>query len=405
MGTIFKWLILGLCVLPQMAYASRDSTSADTTVVAPFTAASKTWKLFLVRPGAQLQAQGAIHVDSLVARGGDAVMIGDWTIPAGARWDLSHLRADSLSTDSLTVLGPGYISGAFNVGGATTLDGNVTIGNATGDALTFHPAAWTLTNAVTVTGTWTNLGTVTTVDINGGTVDGAIIGGASAAAGTFTTLKGDSLNIAGDLIVAPTQNYVMTASGVSLSVGGDVTPNGKLHVVGPGGAASGAAYAANATMVLEDGANNLTLQFAHPSGATASAQILFGDADNDAGEIEYSHLFDRLSLYAGAKGVRLEMRRTVEIANGDSLSLTDNFFSNASPNGELLILEANGGVFGMFFIQAADVQEMLDYENRTSAAKGTSTSANVYWSSVASKHYLENLRGIAQTYTLIYRGY
>ena len=30
--------------------------------------------------------------------------------------------------------------------------------------------------------------TVTTVDINGGTVDGAVIGGASAAAGTFTTL-------------------------------------------------------------------------------------------------------------------------------------------------------------------------------------------------------------------------
>lgn len=35
--------------------------------------------------------------------------------------------------------------------------------------------------------TWSNLGAVTTIDINGGTVDGTIVGGASAAAGTFTT--------------------------------------------------------------------------------------------------------------------------------------------------------------------------------------------------------------------------
>jgi hypothetical protein len=69
-----------------------------------------------------------------------------------------------------------------------TSTGNTILGNATGDALTFHPAAWTLSNAVTITGTWANLGAVTTTDINGGTVDGVTIGGASAGAGTFTTL-------------------------------------------------------------------------------------------------------------------------------------------------------------------------------------------------------------------------
>lgn len=36
--------------------------------------------------------------------------------------------------------------------------------------------------------TWSNLGTVTTVDINGGTADAVVIGGSSAAAGSFTTL-------------------------------------------------------------------------------------------------------------------------------------------------------------------------------------------------------------------------
>jgi len=41
-------------------------------------------------------------------------------------------------------------------------------------------------------GTSSNLGTVTTVDINGGTVDGAVIGGASAAAVTGTTLTANT---------------------------------------------------------------------------------------------------------------------------------------------------------------------------------------------------------------------
>ncbi len=46
----------------------------------------------------------------------------------------------------------------------------------------------TLTNPA-FSGTTANMGTVTTIDINGGTVDGAVIGGASAAAGSFTTLS------------------------------------------------------------------------------------------------------------------------------------------------------------------------------------------------------------------------
>ena len=88
---------------------------------------------------------------------------------------------------------------ALTVSGAASFEGATTIGNASGDALTIHPAAWTLSNAVTVTGTWANLGAVTTADINGGTIDGAVIGGASAAAITGTTLVANtSLTIASD---------------------------------------------------------------------------------------------------------------------------------------------------------------------------------------------------------------
>ena len=39
-----------------------------------------------------------------------------------------------------------------------------------------------------------DLGTVTTADINGGTVDGTVIGGASAAAGTFTTFTSNGID-------------------------------------------------------------------------------------------------------------------------------------------------------------------------------------------------------------------
>lgn len=39
-----------------------------------------------------------------------------------------------------------------------------------------------------LTGTWTDMGSVTTIDINGGTIDATVIGGTSAAAGTFAAL-------------------------------------------------------------------------------------------------------------------------------------------------------------------------------------------------------------------------
>jgi hypothetical protein len=73
-------------------------------------------------------------------------------------------------------------------GRVTTLEAqNVVLDN--GDTLT---GTWTMPAA-----TWTDLGTVTTVDINGGSIDGAIIGAASAAAGTFAALVGTTFNATG----------------------------------------------------------------------------------------------------------------------------------------------------------------------------------------------------------------
>jgi len=165
-------------------------------------------------PAGKRRTMAHLSVDTLkTSSGAIIVLLGNFMDAAGRQQNFSHVQVDSFSSDSVTVTGNGVVTGNFAIQGGTT------IGNASGDALTYHPSAWTLTNAVTITGTWTNLGTVTTVDINGGTVDGVVIGGASAAAGTFTTISGtkvtgtDSL-ISGLVTNWPTYRYVVAPSGL-----------------------------------------------------------------------------------------------------------------------------------------------------------------------------------------------
>ena len=110
------------------------------------------------------------------------------------------------------------LGGDVTVVGATSLEGGVTIGNATGDALTFHPSAWTLTNAVTITGTWANLGTVSAAtSISSSAFVGPLngtVGAVTPAAGSFTTRA-----FSGDLSVAITKFTVAAASGQVVTAG------------------------------------------------------------------------------------------------------------------------------------------------------------------------------------------
>ena len=87
------------------------------------------------------------------------------------------------------------VSGTLTVAGATTLNGNLAVGDAAADTINFKSSGWTLTNNVSVIGTWADIGTITTADINGGTIDGTTIGGGTAAAGTFTTVTATTGNI------------------------------------------------------------------------------------------------------------------------------------------------------------------------------------------------------------------
>ena len=119
-----------------------------------------------------------------------------------------------------------------NSGKFTTMEwtGNAIIGDNAADTINFKSAAWTFTNSPTVTGTWANLGSVTTCDINGGAIDGTVIGGASAAAGTFTTLTSTGNTVLGD---ASTDTLNVGNGGIikdaSGNVGIGVAPSARLH--------------------------------------------------------------------------------------------------------------------------------------------------------------------------------
>jgi len=110
-------------------------------------------------------------------------------------------------------------TGTLDVNATTTdISGTLTVGGTL-----------TASSGGSLTGTWSNLGTVTTVDINGGTVDGAVIGGASAAAGTFTTLVATSLNsTAIGNSSASTGAFTTLTASTSLNVNSSTTITGIL---------------------------------------------------------------------------------------------------------------------------------------------------------------------------------
>lgn len=122
---------------------------------------------------------------------------------------VNDLTGDNFASNIvITTSGTTTLTGALNASGISTFTGTFaangttnSIGNGGSDLLTLNlpggmssaAMTWTLSGALTISGTIANLGIVTTVDINGGTIDGTIVGGASKAAGTFTTATVDAL--------------------------------------------------------------------------------------------------------------------------------------------------------------------------------------------------------------------
>jgi hypothetical protein len=116
------------------------------------------------------------------------------------------VTTDAASVGALTVTSSANFSGATvsNLGTVTTVDINggtidgTIIGGSTAAAGTF--TSLNANGGGALTGTWSDLGTVTTVDLNGGTVDGTVIGGSTPAAGTFTTVTASTVDLNGGAV-------------------------------------------------------------------------------------------------------------------------------------------------------------------------------------------------------------
>lgn len=119
------------------------------------------------------------------------------TVPKSRK---AHLYVDGTNVifmDDFVDINGGTIDGTTQASG--TINGPIAAGGTWTAAATWTLPAFTLGGTVTsngqsFSGTIANLGTVTTADINGGTLDGTVIGGASAAAATVTTLTARAAN-------------------------------------------------------------------------------------------------------------------------------------------------------------------------------------------------------------------
>lgn len=169
--------------------------------------------------------------------------------------------------DARTNLGLGSIAtqDANNVGlSGGAIDGTV-IGGSTAAAGTF--TTLNATGGGSLTGTWSDLGSVTTVDINGGTIDGAVIGGSTPAAATVTNL---------------TASGTVSFSGATVSNLGTVTTAAIQALTGTldGTALTSASFEDAAFKIVDDGDNTKVAQF-QASGITTGTTRTFTLPDAD----------------------------------------------------------------------------------------------------------------------------
>ena len=173
----------------------------------------------------------------------DAVVIGGASAAAGTFTTVNATTVDTTNIEVTTLKAKdGSSAGSIaNTTGIVTLASSVLttadINGGTADGVVIggaSAAAATFTNltasgTITFTGaTVANGGAVTTVDINGGTIDGAVIGGTSAAAITGTTITastgfvGDGSNLTG----LPSSGIGNVVEDTTPQLGGTLDANG-----------------------------------------------------------------------------------------------------------------------------------------------------------------------------------
>ena len=201
------------------------------------------------RVGVFVQVSNAA-VEQIRIQDGSIVPVTDSDIDLGT----SSLEFKDLYLDGTAHIDTLDVDANAGIIGNLTVGGNTTLGDAATDTVTVTadvaspllPSADDTYDLGAVGSEWRNLyvdGTANidalvadTADINGGTVDGAVIGGASAAAGTFTSLNASGTatlatvdinagNIDGTVIGAASAAAITGTTITGTSFVGDVTGN------------------------------------------------------------------------------------------------------------------------------------------------------------------------------------
>lgn len=243
--------------------------------------------------------------------GNPAIGASAGSLALSSNWTAAARTCADLGTVTTADINGGTVDGAV-IGGASAAAGTFTSLNANGGGA--------------LTGTWSNLGSVTTIDINGGTLDGVVIGGASAAAATVTTLTANgavtlspsSLNVAisptgtGTVTINPAGGLTFGASVTAVTWSGNPTHSGN-HTFG--GTLTVSTPATAAILVGTTTAPASLVNAAsglHVHGTGVNGSILVGRWQATAGGPQLSFVKSRVATVNGSPAI---------VVNADNLGI------------------------------------------------------------------------------------
>jgi len=177
---------------------------------------------------------------------------------------------------------------------------------------------------------------VTGIDINSGTIDGTVIGGASAAAGTFT-------NIAGTLTTAAQANITSLGSLTSLDVTGDVTFGDNDKAIFGAGSDLQIYHDGSHSRILDSGTGDLYLQGNNLYLTNAAGNNYFGAISGGAASLYHNNALKLATTSTGIDVTGTVTADGLTVEPNTGLYTTDATISNYSSSNGVYINGHAGG--------------------------------------------------------------
>jgi hypothetical protein len=160
---------------------------------------------------------------------------------------------------------------------------------------------------------------ITGIDINSGTIDGAVIGGATPAAGTFTTLTANT-SLGGTLSTAAQPNVTSVGTLTSLDVSGNVTFGDNDKAIFGAGSQLEVYYDGSTSIIADVGSGNLRIKANdfQLMDAAGTKNIIRGYDTTGAVGLHYGGS-EKLATTAGGVSVTGTVDTTGTISSGGNI--------------------------------------------------------------------------------------